>query len=53
MCNLIGSNYIRLNPQVSTLIELDETDDAKLINLIFETRVYTLSIADQLRTICS
>lgn len=36
----MNTPYFRLNPSISEDIGLDETDDAKLINMLWETCVY-------------
>lgn len=39
-CEMTGINYYRLNPQLATEVQLDETDNEKLFQLMWETRKY-------------
>ncbi|VDM85820.1 unnamed protein product, partial [Strongylus vulgaris] len=36
----ISAPFFRYSPQLSTAIDLDETDDVKLINIMWGTKVY-------------
>nr|CAB3264924.1 85/88 kDa calcium-independent phospholipase A2-like [Phallusia mammillata] len=54
-CETIDANYARLNPCLSEEIYLDEKDDTKLLNIMWETQIYihnnkdlTASIAETL-----
>ena len=37
---MVNCQYFRLNPMVDNDVYLDETDDAKLLNLMWEAHVY-------------
>ncbi|CAG5098763.1 Oidioi.mRNA.OKI2018_I69.XSR.g15954.t1.cds [Oikopleura dioica] len=39
-CDALGTAYYRLNPQMSADIQLDETDNTKLFQLMWDTRKY-------------
>ena len=36
----MGILYYRLNPQLSVNVDLDETSDEIIINMLFETKAY-------------
>jgi len=40
---MIGVPYFRLNPPLSEDIPLDETNNAKLVNMLWETTAYMYS----------
>ena len=37
---MVGLPYFRLNPPLSSDVELDENEDRILINMLWETRIY-------------
>ena len=37
---MIGLNYFRFNPPLSEDVELDESNDNVLINMLWDTRAY-------------
>jgi calcium-independent phospholipase A2 len=37
---MIHAPYFRLTPQISEDIEIDETSDTKLVNMMWETKAY-------------
>ena len=39
-CEMVGLPYFRLNPPLSSDVELDENEDRILINMLWETRIY-------------
>lgn len=39
-CSMIGVPYFRINPPISEEIQMDESDNAKLVNMLWETMVY-------------
>lgn len=39
-CEMVGLYYFRLNPVLSTDVELDEVDEGVLINMLWDTRLY-------------
>lgn len=45
-CESIGANYYRLNPLLDEDIAMDETDDATLLNVIWETQKYIYNNKD-------
>ena len=46
-CNSVGIPYFRFSPPIDN-IELNETDDVKLIKMLFDTLVYTLEHTDEI-----
>ena len=41
MCREQGIEYVRLNPLLSSEVDSGETDDQKLIHMMWTTRKYT------------
>lgn len=39
-CSMIDVPYFRVNPPISEDIQLDESDNAKLVNMLWETMAY-------------
>lgn len=39
-CSMIGVPYFRFNPQLSDDVAMDEKNDKKLINMLWETKAY-------------
>jgi len=39
-CSMAGVPYFRFNPQLSEDIAMDEKDDEKLVNMLWEAKVY-------------
>lgn len=39
-CSMIKIPYYRFNPQMSVDVQMDEKDDQKLINMMWETKAY-------------
>ncbi|XP_049627518.1 85/88 kDa calcium-independent phospholipase A2 isoform X2 [Suncus etruscus] len=46
-CEMVETQYFRLNPQLGTDIMLDEVSDAVLVNALWETEVYIHEHRDQ------
>ena len=46
-CDSMGTPYFRFSPPVDN-IELNETDDAKLIKMLFDTMIYTFKKRDEI-----
>ena len=46
-CNSMGTPYFRFSPPIDN-IELNETDDAKLIKMLFDTLIYTFKKRDEI-----
>ena len=47
-CSSIGVPYFRFSPNLSEFIDLDETKDEVLVNLMWETRAYLHSHHDSI-----
>ena len=39
-CSMINVPYFRINPPISEDIQLNESDNAKLVNMLWETMAY-------------
>lgn len=39
-CSMIGVPYFRVNPPISEEIQMDESDNVKLVNMLWETMAY-------------
>ena len=50
-CGMCGIKYFRLNPNLSSEVVLDETDDEKLFQLMWESRKYINENRDYIRQI--
>ena len=48
---MCGIKYFRLNPNLSSEVVLDETDDEKLFQLMWESRKYINENRDYIRQI--
>jgi 85 kD calcium-independent phospholipase A2, putative (fragment) len=48
-CFSLHIPYFRLNPPISENIALDETDNAKIINMLWETTVYMHNRKEELK----
>ena len=46
-CNSMGTPYFRFSPPIDN-IDLNETDDAKLIKMLFDTLIYTFKKRDEI-----
>ena len=47
-CDEQGIKYVRLNPEPETEVGPDETDNTKLLNMLWTTRKYMHKFADKL-----
>jgi len=52
-CDALGTAYYRLNPQMSADIQLDETDNTKLFQLMWDTRKYINKNRDDIKSMVS
>lgn len=52
-CGTCGIAYLRLSPQLSLDMQLDETRDDILVNALWETMVYVRSKKEQIQQIVS
>jgi len=52
-CSMIEVPFFRFSPQLSEEIELDCIDDAKLINMLWETRCYIHYNNTRIDQLCS
>lgn len=43
ICSMLGKPYFRFSPQLSEDIAMDEKNDAKLVNMLWETKAYICS----------
>ena len=50
-CGMCKIGYLRLSPQLSLDIQLDETKDEILINMLWETLVYTNSKMNKIKKV--
>lgn len=50
-CESVGTKYYRLTPQMTEKIDLDEICDAKLVELMYQTRQYLTENQDILDNI--
>lgn len=48
-CNSTAVPYFRLNPPISEEISLDETNNAKIVNMMWETTAYMYSKRDEIQ----
>lgn len=39
-CSMIGVPFFRINPPISEDIQMDESDNVKLVNMLWETMAY-------------
>ncbi|XP_024082546.1 85/88 kDa calcium-independent phospholipase A2 isoform X2 [Cimex lectularius] len=46
VCSMMSLPYFRFSPQLSEDIAMDEKDDVKLVNMLWETKAYILSQSD-------
>ncbi len=51
MCERTKAYFYRLNPMLSKNVELNETDDEKLVNAVWHTKVFALNQHSVLREI--
>lgn len=52
-CGMCGIPYLRLSPQLSLDVQLDETRDEVLVNTLWETMVYIRSKKVQIHQIAA
>lgn len=52
-CHEIKVPYFRLNPPISEQIQLDEVNNGKLINMLWETTVYMHNRKSELKELIS
>ncbi|KAF4531587.1 hypothetical protein B566_EDAN010053 [Ephemera danica] len=52
-CSSLGVPYYRFSPYLSEDVEMDEKDDAKLVNMLWETRAYMHKHSMELATLAS
>ena len=45
-CSMAGVPYYRFNPQLSEDVAMDEKSDEKLVNMLWEAKVYVHSRRD-------
>ncbi|XP_077024926.1 85/88 kDa calcium-independent phospholipase A2 isoform X2 [Tamandua tetradactyla] len=50
-CEMVGTQYFRLNPQLGTDIMLDEVSDAVLVDALWETEVYIYEHREQFHSL--
>ncbi len=48
-CSMIDVPYFRVNPPISEDIQLDESDNAKLVNMMWETLAYIYQHKEDLK----
>lgn len=50
-CSMVGVPYYRFNPQLSEDIAMDEKDDEKLVNMLWEAKAYLHSRRDVVKKV--
>ncbi|KAK9502817.1 hypothetical protein O3M35_011519 [Rhynocoris fuscipes] len=53
ICSMLGLPYFRFSPQLSEDIAMDEKSDVKLVNMLWETKVYIVSESKQLQKLAT
>ncbi|KAL7635672.1 UNVERIFIED_CONTAM: hypothetical protein RMT77_013489 [Armadillidium vulgare] len=52
-CSMCGISYLRLSPQLTIDVQLDETRDDILVNMLWETLVFAQSRIEKIRNVVS